>query len=139
MRIIGGGPLEPRLQELARCYGQVDLVGFVDEEKKADIMARSEIFISLSDFEPMGVVFVEALLSGCKIVAPHCGGHREFIPVGYPFVACESGDVASIAAAMNEAATKPALEQDVDSRIFDYAGSIAPAYLAELRESHLAG
>jgi glycosyltransferase involved in cell wall biosynthesis len=95
-------------------------------------MARSSIFVSLSDLEPMGVVFVEAMLAGCAIVAPHFGGHREFIPPGYPLHPCDPGDVASIAAAMNAAARQAARGAPVDSRQFDYRASIAPAYLAAL-------
>jgi len=135
MRLVGSGPQEAEVLALAARSRQVEVVGPVEEEAKADLMARSAIFVSLSDLEPMGVVFVEAMLAGCAIVAPHFGGHREFIPPGYPLHTCDPASVASIAAAMNAAARQSARGAPIDSRQFDYRASIAPAYLAALGRS----
>lgn len=40
---------------------------------------RSEVFISLNPSEPFGIVFPEALISGCKIVCPLTGGQVEYL------------------------------------------------------------
>jgi glycosyltransferase involved in cell wall biosynthesis len=132
MRVVGSGPQEAEVRALASRSSQVEVVGPVEEEVKAALMARSSIFVSLSDLEPMGVVFVEAMLAGCAIVGPHFGGHREFIPPGYPLHTCDPASVPSIAAAMNAAARQAVRGAPVDSRQFDYRESIAPAYLAAL-------
>jgi glycosyltransferase involved in cell wall biosynthesis len=135
MRLVGSGPQEAEVRALASRSGQVEVVGPVEEDAKAALMARSAIFVSLSDLEPMGVVFVEAMLAGCAIVAPHFGGHREFIPPGYPLHTCDPASVPSIASAMNAAARQPAGSTPLDARPFDYRAAIAPAYLAALGRS----
>jgi glycosyltransferase involved in cell wall biosynthesis len=47
--------------------------------------SEAEIFISLNDSEPFGIVFLEALRFQLKIIAPIIGGHNEFIPNSYSF------------------------------------------------------
>ena len=41
------------------------------------MFSNAKIFISCSETEPFGMVFIEALLQGCLIVAPRSGGPLE--------------------------------------------------------------
>ena len=42
-----------------------------------DYYKKSEVFVSLNDSEPMGIVFFEAVLLHCKVVSPFTGGQVE--------------------------------------------------------------
>ena len=44
-----------------------------------ELYCDSEIFISLNETESFGITYLEALLSGCKIVCPKTGGQVEFL------------------------------------------------------------
>lgn len=130
MQFIGAGPLLPNLQAMAKQHKAIEIFVDVEEPVKVEMMRRAEIFLSLNDFEPMGVVFAEALVCGCKIVAPICGGHREFIPLNYPLVTCDPSNEQSIIEAMRKASTVSAEVQDFDFSCFSYREHIAQQYLA---------
>ena len=84
LKVAGAGPLDEWVKGKAREWPDIEHLGEITEGGKEDLLFGAEAFVSLNDFEPMGVVFVEALVAGCKLVAPFCGGHREFIPPGFP-------------------------------------------------------
>ena len=41
------------------------------------MLERSKYFISCSESEPFGIVFLEALFLGCRVIAPRSGGALE--------------------------------------------------------------
>jgi glycosyltransferase involved in cell wall biosynthesis len=132
LRVAGSGPLRDWVLSESRASPSVRVLGEVSEAEKEDLLFDSEAFVSLNDFEPMGVVFAEAVLAGCKIVAPLVGGHREFIPLDHPVSLCDPGDVRSVAKAFDRV---PSLEYAAalwGSRVFSYPATIAPAYLQVL-------
>lgn len=129
LKILGDGPLMKKLKHTARGINGIYFLGEVSEKDKVEVFFRSEIFISLNDFEPMGVVFAEAIASKCKIVAPHCGGHREFIPVEYPLFLCDSSSKMDIVDALEKAALSKKNDQLIDVSIFSYDMFIAKKYI----------
>tara|TARA_A100001388_G_C28769664_1_gene503034 strand:+ start:130 stop:1116 length:987 start_codon:yes stop_codon:yes gene_type:complete len=50
---------------------------FVARNEVSLLLKRSKYFISCSDSEPFGIVFLEALLFGCKLISPRSGGLLE--------------------------------------------------------------
>ena len=78
----------------------------------------AEIFISLNETESFGITYVEALLSGCKIICPKTGGQVEFL-CNYPdrvqFVDLHSQD--DIATAIKYLLETPTKEIDSDQLI----------------------
>ena len=50
---------------------------FISNKLIIKFLKRSKYFISCSSSEPFGIVFLEALLSGCKIISPRSGGLLE--------------------------------------------------------------
>jgi len=78
--IVGDGPeREALLNFLERNSVQYVYYGRTDSKKKlAEIYQSSRVFISLNQHEPFGIVYAEALLSGCVVVCPATGGHTDF-------------------------------------------------------------
>lgn len=132
LRFAGAGPLATAIAEIGRRHPEIELLGEVSEAAKEELLLASEAFVSLNSFEPMGVVFVEAVLCGCKVVAPFCGGHREFIPVGHPLAPCDPYDVASIGAAFDRIPSMALPGRPAELSMFSYRETIAPRYLRAL-------
>lgn len=133
LALAGDGPLKEVLRDLIGGDPAIDLLGEISEERKITLLNEADIFISLNNFEPMGVVFAEAVVTECKIVAPHCGGHREFIPQHYPMFACDPASAQDVAQALGRAARSDERFRSEQVRdYFSYEKRVAPAYLALL-------
>ena len=78
--IAGDGSLKSELEEIVRDENvKVRFLGKVDHSEMYKRYRDTEIFISLNETEPFGITYVEALLSGCKIICPKTGGQVEFL------------------------------------------------------------
>jgi glycosyltransferase involved in cell wall biosynthesis len=135
LRIAGGGPLAEWVSEASRRCASIRMLGEISEQAKEDLLFSSEAFVSLNDFEPMGVVFVEAALAGCKIVAPFCGGHREFIPLEHAVSLCDPSSVVSVAAAFDRLPSLRSMSAPWTSAAFSYPDHVAREYLAVLGDA----
>lgn len=89
LKIAGNGPLFKSVFEAAKSNPNIIFLGQVSDTQKLDLFRSAEVFISLNDFEPMGVVYTEAMLAGCKIVYPYACGAGDFIPTYYPQRKCD--------------------------------------------------
>ena len=56
---------------------RINFLSFVSHEKVLKFLKRSKFFISCSNSEPFGLVFLEAILYGCKTISPRSGGLLE--------------------------------------------------------------
>ena len=83
--VIGSGPLEQSLKEECRKRGvadQVRFTGFVSEEEKFQLLQMSNIYVSTSQHEGFGLVFLEAMHCGLPIVCYDQGGQTDFLRDG---------------------------------------------------------
>lgn len=78
--VIGDGPDMSRIKQMAFDDPQICFLGRLTQEDLFEKERDAEIFISLNPSEPYGMVFIEALMAGCKIICPQTGGHIE--PLG---------------------------------------------------------
>ena len=83
--VIGDGPKRAEWQALAKSLGletRVRFEGRVDEERKQQLLAASDAFVSTSEHEGFGLVFLEAMDRGLPVVAYDRGGQRDFLSDG---------------------------------------------------------
>ena len=80
--VIGEGPLLPDLRNRAHEYGiteKVSFLGRVDETEKFGLLHRSDLFVSTSQHEGFGLVFLEAMACGLPIICYDHGGQTDFL------------------------------------------------------------
>jgi glycosyltransferase involved in cell wall biosynthesis len=80
--IIGTGPLESQLKDLAserRLGEKVVFLGQVDEHGKFRILQMCDLYVSTSQHEGFGLVFLEAMASGLSVVCYDHGGQTDFL------------------------------------------------------------
>lgn len=86
LRVVGGGPRLPRLQELVtelRLGAVVELVGELPETEDVRAEYRAaDVFCLPSRQEGFGLVFLEAMASGLPVVAGRAGAVPEVVPDG---------------------------------------------------------
>lgn len=83
--LIGSGPQEPMLRqevENHRLGDKVRFMGFVDEADKVRILRMSDLYVSTSQHEGFGLVFLEAMACGLPIVCYNYGGQTDFLEDG---------------------------------------------------------
>ncbi|MEB3285393.1 MAG: glycosyltransferase family 4 protein [Candidatus Sericytochromatia bacterium] len=80
-----GSPMLTQLRERARQAGiasQMVFAGSVPYSELPDYYGESDVFVAPSSFEPFGMVYLEAMASGCAVVACAAGGALEIIRDG---------------------------------------------------------
>jgi glycosyltransferase involved in cell wall biosynthesis len=110
--VIGDGPEKDDVSgEAAECgvASRVHLLGAVSEEDKYGVLSISDVFVSASEHEGFGLVFVEAMASGLPIVCYDDGGQTDFLATGRTGHLVRLNDTAAFAAALKELASSPLL------------------------------
>ena len=95
LTIIGDGPLSSELKKLVRRNKQELCVYFTGKLLREEIQTRlreSEIFILISKRETFGLVYLEAMLQGCIVIASKYGGIDGIIEDGINGFLCEEGN-----------------------------------------------
>ncbi|RMH05963.1 MAG: glycosyltransferase family 1 protein [Nitrospirae bacterium] len=80
--IVGSGPQEAHLRGLCerlKVADQVVFCGFVDEEEKYRLLSISDVYVSSSQHEGFGLVFLEAMACGLPILCYDRGGQTDFL------------------------------------------------------------
>jgi len=93
--VIGRGPREESLRRLVAARGLTDVVrlhGFVDEQSKADLLARAELHVCASEGEGWGQVVLEAAGAGVPTVAYDVPGLRDSVLPGRTGWLLQPGD-----------------------------------------------
>jgi glycosyltransferase involved in cell wall biosynthesis len=81
LAIVGDGPDRPALER--RFAGlDVNFVGYLKGEALAAAYASADAFVYASETETMGNVVLEAMATGCPVVAPDAGGIPNLVQNG---------------------------------------------------------
>ncbi len=85
--VMGSGPLELALKNLAAELGVVDKVCFAGQVPNGRRYFRAfDVFALTSDHEPFGMVLLEAMAAGLPIICSDCGGGAEVVQgIGWLF------------------------------------------------------
>ncbi|HEX6993502.1 MAG TPA: glycosyltransferase family 4 protein [Gammaproteobacteria bacterium] len=96
--LVGDGPREQALEDAARRLGvanRVHFAGAVDDRTKFELLAIADVYVSTSEHEGFGLVFLEAMASGLPIVCYDRGGQRDFLQDGRSGYLVPLGDEAA--------------------------------------------
>jgi glycosyltransferase involved in cell wall biosynthesis len=80
--VIGAGPQEYRLKEESRTRGLGDRIcfmGHVEESEKFRLLQMCDLYVSTSQHEGFGLVFLEAMACALPIVCYSHGGQTDFL------------------------------------------------------------
>jgi glycosyltransferase involved in cell wall biosynthesis len=127
--VIGTGPEEPRLREAIstrRLDDVVRILGHVDDREKFRVLRMSDIYVSTSQHEGFGLVFLEAMAAGLPVVCYDCGGQTDFLSDG------ETGWLVSLNDLSQFTERCAALVRDRDRR-----GTVGRVNLARVEEYYI--
>jgi len=106
--IAGAGPLEQEVAAWAATRPSVELVGQVDRERCADLMARARgVLLPSAWEETFGLVVVEAMAVGTPPIASGHGSFPELISSEVDGVLFRPGDPADLGRVINDLETRP--------------------------------
>src|SRR5919106_4313502 len=100
--VVGDGPLQPELRQQATQLGvspRTHLFGHVEEIKKFQLLHMADAFVSTSQHEGFGLVFLEAMACGLAIVCYDRGGQNDFLEAGVTGDVVRLNDLAAFASA----------------------------------------
>ncbi len=112
LTLVGDGELRPSFEERARLTGYADDITFLGRASDEDLArayrsAAVTVLPSTTAEEAFGVVLIEAMASGCPVVASDLPGVASVARSGGGTVVAP-GDVAGLAAALEPILTDPA-------------------------------
>jgi glycosyltransferase involved in cell wall biosynthesis len=83
--LVGDGPEAPAVRSLAAALGLADrvhLLGQVSDQAKYQALSIADLFVSTTQHEGFGLVFLEAMAYGLPIVCYDHGGQTDFLADG---------------------------------------------------------
>lgn len=117
--VIGDGPDLPALQQQAarlRLASRVTFTGFVSDQQKVNWLAASDIYVSTSQHEGFGLVFLEAMAQGLPIVCYDHGGQTDFLADGTNGMILPLNDLEGFTRAVGRLEADVALRQRISER-----------------------
>ena len=114
--VVGSGPqYEPLLaqaQELS-IIGQIHLLGQVDDVEKQETLKMSDIYVSTSQHEGFGIVYLEAMTADLPVVCYDYGGQTDFLSSDETGYVVKLNDEAAFLRACNTLIEQPDLRQQM--------------------------
>lgn len=119
LQIAGDGPSESQLRSLARSLDVHDRVEFLGVRSDLqDLYRHADIYVHPATWqEAFGISIVEAMASGCAVVASDVGAIPELIQPGHTGLIVPPGDVVALRSAIMRLVQEP----DVRLRLGDRA------------------
>jgi glycosyltransferase involved in cell wall biosynthesis len=108
--VVGEGPRLAAVRALAAELGVADRVRFLGQATEAEklrALAASDLFVSTSQHEGFGLVFLEAMAFGLPIVCYDRGGQTDFLSTPATGSVVRLNDLDAFAAAVRELAASP--------------------------------
>lgn len=124
LAIIGSGPEASSLKKLAIDLGIADHVHFlgaVSDADKYQLLHLSDCFVSSSQHEGFGLVFLEAMACRLPVVCFDRGGQTDFLRDGRTGHVIPLNNVPQLAQAMQDLASKPEQRREISQHNRDLA------------------
>lgn len=130
LMIVGDGPDAASIRRMAAEHGvqsQVHLLGQISDEQKYAALAVAEVFVSASQHEGFGLVFLEAMAFGLPVVCYDRGGQTDFL------VSNVTGHVVPLnnLAALTQAVTALAADPQARLRIGQHNRALVENYFID--------
>jgi len=107
--IIGAPPdLDHKIKHLGFNL-KIESIPFVSPLEVAKYYKKADLFLSLSRYEPFGIVFIEAAMAGLPVVAPKIGGIPEVVHDGQTGYLYKVNDWQDAAFKIDQIASDPIL------------------------------
>lgn len=117
--IVGDGPELAAVQRVAselQVAHRTHCLGFVDDATKHRALSISDVFVSTSQHEGFGLVFLEAMAFGLPVVCYDRGGQVDFLSTPATGAVVRLNDLEAFTAALQELARAPALRDGIRER-----------------------
>lgn len=102
-QIAGEGPLRASLQRTSAGLPNVEWLGHISERNSlAELYRRATAMVMLSHYEGLPTVVLEAMASGCPVVATRVGGIPELIEDGVTGRLVDSGEPGRLLQALKQ-------------------------------------
>jgi glycosyltransferase involved in cell wall biosynthesis len=132
--IVGSGPEEARLRELAAALGierAVEFRGFVDQPGLPAVYAAADIFAMPTLDDPFGIVLLEAAAAGLPLVAsPFAGASADLVEDGRSGFLANPDDTAAWSDALRRLARDPDLRMRLGARAHEVTLTRTPEHAA---------
>jgi len=80
LQLIGDGSLRPQVENFVKDKGLSERVSFLGNQLDVSpLLAQSQIFVLLSDWEGLPISIIEAMRAGLPIIATNVGGVNELV------------------------------------------------------------
>lgn len=117
--VIGEGALEKKLKRTAiknKVTEKVQLLGRIPRNEVIQQMVNAQCFIMISKNEAFGLVYLEAMLAGCIVIASRNEGIDGIIVNGYNGFLCEAGNKSELEEIILQIRTLPVEELEKISK-----------------------
>jgi glycosyltransferase involved in cell wall biosynthesis len=104
------------LVERCGLTGKVEILETVSDEKMVELYTRASVFLLTSRMEGWGLSIMEAMASGCPVVASSVGGVTELIENEKTGILVEPGDVKGYADAIARLLRNDSLRRSITER-----------------------
>lgn len=119
LKIAGTGKEYEKLKSIAS--SNIELLGFVTEDKKKDLLTNCKGFIFPTDYEDFGIVVVEALSYGKPVMCHNTGGPVEIVSNSKTGMLFSSLDIKDFANSIE------VFNQNIDKGLYDKEQCITEA------------
>ncbi len=110
LALAGSGPLEGEMRRLGgESRAHLDMLGFVEGERLAQVYAASDVVVLVSESESWGLVVNEAMEYALPLVVSDRVGARHLIESGTNGFIVPTGDADALAAVLLSLANNPSL------------------------------
>jgi glycosyltransferase involved in cell wall biosynthesis len=140
LAIAGTGDHRPELERLVDSLalsGRVDFLGFIGEAEKLDLLRRAWALAFASPKEGWGITNLEAAACSTPVVASNSPGLRESVRDGETGFLVPHGDVAAMAARLEELAASPPLVATLGAQARRFAETFTWERAARETVAHL--
>ena len=143
LTIAGSGPQQEKLCAQAQDAGileRIRFLGQIPREALQEQMRSSDVFVLISEHETFGLVYLEAMLHGCIVIASRFGGVDGIIEHGVNGFLCAEGCEEELVTILQNIQTMaPAEKQAMSRRAYETAMQYSESAAARRYLDNLTG